>query len=286
MTNIQQPPIQKTPTQKLETKIIALDLDDTLLKEDLSISDYTVSTIQKAAQAGIYIVLCSGRTENGILPYVRRLEIAGTEAGRYIISQNGSTITDLHQRKDIFQAFVPKEILLEVNKTAQKYGLFTEVYDSSTIYVPEDNEWARVDVKLSGLNMQIIEEYEKFLEKGHPKMLIPGDPEKLQALQAELKKDLGDKATIFISKPYFLEILPKNCGKGEAILQLANHLNIPKEKTMSFGDSMNDESMFTHTEHAVAMQNALPEIQKIAKYITATTNNQDGVAHFITDWVL
>ena len=117
-------------------------------------------------------------------------------------------------------------------------------------------------------------------------MLIPGDPEKLQALQAELKKALGDKATIFISKPYFLEILPKNCGKGEAILQLANHLNVPKEKTMSFGDSMNDESMFTHTEHAVAMQNALPEIQKIAKYITATTNNQDGVAHFITDWVL
>ena len=48
--------------------------------KDLSISDYTVLTIQKAAQAGIYIVLCSGRTENGILPYVRRLEIAGTEA--------------------------------------------------------------------------------------------------------------------------------------------------------------------------------------------------------------
>ena len=134
--------------------------------------------------------------------------------------------------------------------------------------------------------MQIIEDYEKFLEKGHPKMLIPGDPEKLQDLQAELKSALGDKATIFISKPYFLEILPKNCGKGEAIQQLANHLNIPKENTMSFGDSMNDESMFTHAEHAVAMKNALPAIKEIAKYITAFTNNEDGVAHFIEDWVL
>lgn len=276
----------KTPSEKIKAKIIALDMDDTLLKEDLSISDYTVSVLQRAAEMGIYLVICSGRTENGILPYVRRLEIAGKEAGRYLISQNGSCITDLHLRKPIFQHFVPKEVLLKANKLAADFGLFSEVYDASTIYVPEDNEWARIDVNLCGLKMSIIEDYEKFLKKEHPKMLIPGEPEKILELQTVLKNELGDKATIFTSKPYFLEILPKDWGKGEAVLWLADYLGIPKENTMCFGDSMNDESMFTHVGTGVAMCNGLEHIKNIGKYVTEFSNEEDGVAHFIEKWVL
>lgn len=276
----------KTPSEKIKAKIIALDMDDTLLKEDLSISDYTVSVLQRAAEMGIYLVICSGRTENGILPYVRRLEIAGKEAGRYLISQNGSCITDLHLRKPIFQHFVPKEVLLKANKLAADFGLFSEVYDASTIYVPEDNEWARIDVNLCGLKMSIIEDYEKFLEKEHPKMLIPGEPEKILELQTVLKNELGDKATIFTSKPYFLEILPKDWGKGEAVLWLADYLGIPKENTMCFGDSMNDESMFTHVGTGVAMCNGLEHIKNIATFVTEFSNEEDGVAHFIEKWVL
>lgn len=276
----------KFPDEKIAAKIIALDLDDTLLRDDLSISDYTVSVMQKAAEVGIYLVICSGRTDNGILPYVRRLEIAGKKAGRFIISQNGSSISDLHLRQGIFQRFVSKDVLLEANRIAREFGLFSEVYDSSTIYVPEDNEWARVDVKLSGLKMVVVEDYEKFLENEHPKMLIPGEPETLLKLQDVLKKKLGHKATIFTSKPYFLEILPKNCGKGEAILWLANYLGIPRELTMCFGDSMNDESMFTHVGTGVAMCNGLEYIKKIANFVTEFSNDEDGVARFLDKWVL
>ncbi len=284
MTNTQT--LTKTPTSKLPVKIIALDLDDTLLKDDLTISDYTVSVMQKAAQAGIYLVMCSGRTENGILPHVRRLEIAGTQAGRYLISQNGTVITDLHLRKSIFQHLVPKEVLLTVHNVAKQHGMFTLVYGADTIYTQEDNEWTQIDVKLNGLKMEVVEDYEKFLEKGHPKILIPGDPEKIQEVQKELKAILKDTAEIFTSKPYFLEILPKNCGKGVALIWLANHLGIPQENTMCFGDSMNDENMFIHANYSVAMINGLDHIKNMAKYITAYTNNQDGVAHFIEDWIL
>lgn len=278
--------IVKYPKGKIGTKIIALDMDDTLLREDLSISDYSISVLQRAADMGIYLVICSGRTDNGILPYVRRLEIAGKEAGRFIISQNGSSITDLHLRKAVFEKFVPKDVLLAANKIANDFGLFSEVYDASTIYVPEDNEWARVDVKLSGLKMQIIEDYERFLEKEHPKMLIPGEPKKILELQDVLKKSLGDKATIFTSKPYFLEILPKNWGKGEAVLWLADYLGISHDLTMCFGDSMNDESMFFHVGSGVAMKNGLEHIKRIATYTTEFSNEEDGVARFIEKWVL
>ena len=146
-------------------KIIAVDLDDTLLKEDLSISDYTVDVLRKAAQKGIYIVIASGRTDNAILPYVRRLELAGTQKGRYIISQNGAVIVDLHARLPIYERFVEPSVLIYANTEAKKIGLFPEVYNESTIFVQEMNSWTELDVKLSGLKVSITPDFETYLQK-------------------------------------------------------------------------------------------------------------------------
>ncbi|MBE6350597.1 MAG: HAD family phosphatase [Spirochaetaceae bacterium] len=276
----------KLPSCKINAKIIALDLDDTLLKDDLSISDYTVNVLQKAVQAGIYIVLCSGRTENAILPYVRRLDLAGNEFGRYIIASNGSSIFDLHTRRGIFSRTVDSDVLIEAYKIALQYNLFCEVYDASTIFVPEDNEWTRMDVNLSGLDMEVVADYENFLKKGHPKMVIPGQPEQLVEFQKILLEKLGSRCVMFTSKPYFLEILPLNCGKGEALEWLSDRLDIAKDNTMAFGDSMNDESMIRFANHSTAMVNGLDAIKNQAKYVTEYSNEEDGLAKFIEKFVL
>ena len=75
--------------EKFDVKLVALDLDDTLLDRNALISDENVAALRECARRGIYVVLCSGRLEAGIVPFVRRLEIAGTEAGRYVIAING-----------------------------------------------------------------------------------------------------------------------------------------------------------------------------------------------------
>ena len=272
---------------KQKVSIIALDLDDTLLKDNLTISDYTVKILYKAAERGIYIVLCSGRAENAILPYVRKLEISGLKTGRYIISHNGATIFDLHTRLPIYTRTVPAKILIQSYHAAKKAGFSCQVYDFSTIFSPFENEWVLRDKKLSGLNLSIVEDFESFLEAGFPKMVIPGDPEKLLSLQQKLRDMFGEKAVIFTSKPYFLEVLPANTGKGEALKYLAETvLNIPKEETMSFGDSMNDESMIKYAAHSTAMINGLDYIKKIAHHITDFSNNDDGVARFIEKYCL
>lgn len=270
----------------MNIKIIALDLDDTLLNDDLKITEKTVAALQECAKRGIYVVLCSGRAENAILPYVSQLNIAGTQAGRYVISMNGSTIFDLHTRLPIYTRLVDKEILLYVYRQAQKKGLPCQVYDPSTIYPTADNEWTRRDQNLSKLNVQMVGNYEAFLEKGWSKMVVPGKPEDLVPFQEELKKELAGKATVFTSKPYFMEILPPDCGKGEALLNLADNLGIPVEETMAFGDSMNDESMIVKAGHSVAMLNGLDEIKEKARYVTRLDNNHDGIGDFLNEFVL
>lgn len=271
---------------KYPVRIIAIDLDDTLLKNDITISDYTVSVLQKTVAAGIYVVIASGRTDNAILNFVRRLDIAGFEQGRYMIAQNGASISDLHARKTIYEHHVDTDVLLGAYKVASEEGLVPEVYDASTIYVSKPNNWTDVDIKLSGLNQCIVKDYPDFLTKGWPKMLIPGEPAHIQDLLRKFRAMFGNKAVFFMSKPYFLEVLPANCGKGEALCWLCERLGINQSETMAFGDSMNDESLIRYAHHSVAMINGLDEIKSIAAHVTEKTNDEDGVACFIDKYVL
>lgn len=275
----------KIPSQKLETKIIALDLDDTLLNHNLQISPKTLDALRKASEKGIYIVLCSGRAENGILPYVRSLCIAGRQEGRYLIAVNGASIFDLHTRLPIHTNKLDKDILRFVYEEAKKRGMAAQVYDASTVYASEDNEWTQKDAVMCNLNLKIVDDFYGFMEKGHPKMIVPADPQAIADFIPFLKEKLAGKADVFISKPYFLEIMPVSCSKGEAVLWLADYLNIPHSQTMAFGDSMNDESMIVQTEHGVAMANALEHIKNVANYVTEKDNNNDGIADFLEKYV-
>ncbi|MBQ9909328.1 MAG: HAD family phosphatase [Treponema sp.] len=272
--------------EKLDVKLIALDLDDTLLNDERQISDGNVSALQQCAEKGIYVVLCSGRAEDAILPFVRRLEIAGKEAGKFLIAINGCSIFDMHKRQQIFCRKVEPEILLRANQIAEEWGLRSEVYTPDTIYYREETKWTRLDVDLCGLKGKSVENYTEFLKQGFTKMLVPGEPEELQKLQKVLREEFGGRAVIFTSKPYFLEILPPNCGKGEAIEWLSKELGFGIEKTMGFGDSMNDESLIRMAGYGVAMCNGLEEIKKIADFVTDLDNNHDGVGDFLKKHVL
>lgn len=277
----------KLPSYALDVRLIALDLDDTLLDSNRKISDKNVQVLQECVRRGIYVVLCSGRAEDGILPFVRRLDIAGSEFGKFIIAINGCSIFDMHERKQIYTCSVDSNILLKANSEAEKMGLRSEVYSPDTIFYAEGTPWTRKDVDMCGLKGKVIDDYETFLrEKKFPKMLVPGEPETLQVLQKKLKAELGDSAVIFTSKPYFLEILPPNCGKGESINWLADYIGIPRSSTMGFGDSMNDESMIVKCGYGVCMSNGIDYIKNAADFITEKDNDSSGVGDFIEKYVL
>ena len=156
------------------------------------------------------------------------------------------------------------------------------MYDGNTIYVPRVTAGAEQDAALSGLHVEVVADFKAFLMlKERPKLVFSGLPEIVERIQPLIKKELGDKAVVFTSKPYFLEIMPANCGKGVALGVLAEKLGIPHEQTMAFGDSMNDESMILSAGIGVAMKNGLQSIRSIAQYVTEKTNDEDGAAFFI-----
>lgn len=276
----------KLPEKKLPVKLIALDLDDTLLNDSREISDENVHVLRRAASLGIYVVLCSGRAEDAILPFVRRLDLAGTQAGRYIIAVNGCSIFDMHKRERIYNKKVPADVLLYADRMAREMGYYSEVYGPDVIYAEKATEWTRLDSEMCNVRLEVVEDYENFLRQGFVKMLIAGEPDKLQVLQKKLRDGLGTRANIFVSKPYFLEVLPANCGKGQAVNFLADHLGITRKETIGFGDSMNDEDMIRECGYGVAMCNGFEEIKELADFVTEKTNDENGVGDFLKKYVL
>ncbi len=277
---------QKIPAGKIAPKLIALDLDDSLLNNQLNVTDRTVAALKAAAALGVYVAICSGRAPDAILPFVRRLGLAGMEQGRYAVASNGTVVLDLHERREIYSAKVDGDILRHVNGAAASLGLPSQVYSSSTIYAGVDNKYTRMDSELTGMALELVDDYDEFLKRGFAKMIVPGDPKILLGLQEKLRDELGQRAVVLISKPYFLEVLPANCGKGEALEILCGRIGIDMKSVMAFGDSMNDESMILKCGLSVAMANGLEEIKKEAAFVTRFSNDQDGIADFVEQFVL
>ncbi len=267
-----------------EITLLALDLDDTLLREDLTISFHTKNVLKRVEEAGIIVVLASGRSPKAMERYARDLGLHKRPG--YLVCNNGTTIQESHTGTIVKEFFLPIEASLAVFDLVDAEGFPVQIYEDGTIYVSRRNEYADIDQKLTGLRQVVVDNFRSFLAAGAQKMVIPGDPALLKPLEVLLKTFIGDRVTIFTSKPYFLEILPPATGKGEALAVVAQMLGIDRNQVMAIGDSMNDESMIRWAGYGVAMLNGDPRIKAIAKAVTGRTNEEDGVADFVEQHLL
>jgi Cof subfamily protein (haloacid dehalogenase superfamily) len=216
--------------------------------------------------------------------YVRFLNLHKKKG--YIISSNGAHIKESDTGNIIRQIILPPDIAVLVYELADAEGFFVQIYEGNTIYVSRKNEFTNADEKLTGLRQVVAENFKNMVESGPLKLLIPGDPIMLKPLEEILKNYLGDKATIFTSKPYFLEVLAANCHKGSALAKIAELVKLPRESVIAIGDSMNDEAMIRWAGVGVCMQNGNEQIKAIADLVTRKDNNDDGVAAFIEEYLL
>lgn len=270
---------------KLPVGIIAMDLDDTLLRQDLTISDRTVATLAEAARRGIKIVLASGRAPEAMHNYAHRIGIDRMDS--FLICNNGSQIMSSNGTKTIREHFLPEDVAIEAFRLAVDAGLSCHIYEGNIIHASKETTFSDEDSRLSGLIVDVPDDFESLIRRGTFKLLIPGDENFIVPVEAEFKVHFRNRATVFVSKPYFLEILPFNVGKGEALREIAEDiLGLPRERVMAFGDSMNDESMIRYAGQSVAMKNGRGEIIKLARHVTEETNDDDGIADFLEKYVL
>ena len=261
----------------MSIKLIAVDIDGTLLNSQRQVTPEVFQAIQDAKAAGVKVVIATGRPIPGVLPLLEELNL--NQDGDYAITFNGGLVQETSTGNELIRETLSYEDYLDIEVLANKLGVHG-------IYTSNRNIGRYTVHESTLVHMPIYYRTpEEVADKEFVKAMYIDEPEILDAAIAKLPQEFYDRFTIVKSTPFYLEILKKTANKGIAVTHLAEKLSLTKEETMAIGDEENDRAMLEVVGSPVVMENGNPEIKKIAKYITKS-NDESGVAYAIRKWVL
>lgn len=261
-------------------KIIALDLDGTLLTKDKRILPETKAALIDAQKNGIKVVLSSGRPIPGMVDISKELLLK--EYGGYIISYNGGIIYDAKAEKIIYSASIEPSDFQKIYDLSIIHNTNLLTYKNNKVYAEFFDEYIEIECRIN--KMEFIETPDLLAEIDVPvpKFIMTESGEYLEKIEPLIKEELSENFSVSRSEPFFLEIMPKGIDKGNAIKKLCEILSISKDDVVAFGDSYNDITMIEYAGTGVAMENAKEEVKKIADFITLS-NEENGIADFLNN---
>ncbi|HBD93266.1 MAG: hypothetical protein A2015_15235 [Spirochaetes bacterium GWF1_31_7] len=258
-------------------KLIAMDIDDTLLNNKMKITFRNRLAIKRAAKKGIHIALASGRPTGSMIEIAKQL---GIEKTGYIISFNGASILELSTGKNLYQSAVNKELAHELIDLSKEHDVYIHTYLDNHIITEKRNKYTEIESEITGLSIREVSSLKDMVTQSVVKLLMLENPDRLKIVESQLKSRIGDRLSMYISKPFFLEFMGAGTDKGNSLSILADILNIKQNEVMAIGDSYNDQAMIEWAGVGVAMDNANADIKKIADHITGH-HNKSGVAEAI-----
>jgi Cof subfamily protein (haloacid dehalogenase superfamily) len=263
-------------------KMIVTDLDDTLLNSKKQVSPIDKEAIMKAQKAGIKFIFASGRPTFAMKELAQELKLA--DYGSYILSFNGSIITECSTGKNITEESLTKEDIHLMYDFSKKHNTHILTYINDEIISETDSEYIDVEVNLTKMNHRKVEDFKKTVDRDAVKCMLLEEPSYLKKVEEELKKEYGNKYSIAISKPFFLEVTKLGVDKGTAVKKLADILGIKIEEVIAAGDSFNDLPMLKAAGTSVAVANAQPEIKEIVDFVVSS-NDEGGMAELINKFI-
>lgn len=261
-------------------KLIAIDIDDTLINDDKEVTPATQTALEKAVEAGVIVTLATGRAYASAQAIARQ-----TGLNVPIITYQGALIKNLMDEKILYERYVPFDAADKLFRYCVEKGLHLQTYIDDKLYAREENEKLLAYCRLNRTPFYIEPDFAKVIAKPTPKLLIIDEPDYLDEIAPELRELLGPDVHITKSKPNFLEFMHREGTKGHALTFLAKHFDVPMEATVAVGDSWNDHEMLEAAGLGVAMGNAIQALKDIADYVTAS-NNEDGIKHVIDKFIL
>lgn len=265
-------------------KLIAIDMDGTLLKHDKTVSERNKEAIKAAREKGVTVVIATGRPIDGITRYLEELDMFTDND--YVLSYNGGLVLKTKSREVICKIGLKGSDLHYLYDLSKKLGVNIHAFsETKGLITPKNSKYTEVEANINNINI-IIDDYTD-IEDDHSiiKIMMIDEPEVLEEAMKNLPEEVYDKYTVVRSAPHFLEFLNKDVNKGVGVEMLAKHMGITLDQVITMGDAGNDLHMIECAGMGVAMGNAVDEIKEIAQYIT-DTNENDGVAKAIEHLVL
>ncbi len=262
-------------------KLVALDMDGTLLNDNKKINDRVKKAIADAREKGVKVILSSGRGFKGIEKYVRELQL-----DELVVSLNGAVVTDASGERIVFSIHMEPDVSRRIMELQREYDIFSINFIGEKMYVEEFNEKAMYFATFEGVEVIAVGNMMEFYNS-QPigKMLMIEEHEKYGMFKQRLLEELGQYINATFSLPDFLEIYNINVNKGIILRKVAEYYDIKREEVIAIGDGENDISMIEYAGLGVAMENAMDSVKNAANLITKSYV-EDGVAHVIEEYIL
>ena len=274
----------------MKIKLIALDLDGTLLDSNGIISNKTCDAIKEAVKRGIEIVPATGRNIGLICE-----EIKAIDGIRYAITSNGAAVIDIREERVIFSNFINLDILKRIIDLIKNYPIVIELYADGHAYVdkdvfdnPEKYNLNENQIHLMAYNHILIDKFFDLIDESKDinwikcveKINIPFLNEDIKKKVLKSLSNEFDELKITSSGKDNIEINISSANKGNGLEKLVNILGIRLEEVAAIGDNNNDIEMIERSGLGIAMGNDIDEIKNKAGYVTVD-NDKNGVAEAI-----
>ena len=266
-------------------KLIALDMDGTLLDSHHNITPPIKKAIQQARGKGVTVALCTGRPLSGVRDYLKELKM--DEKGDFVITYNGALVVDLHNEKTVSHLTLTGSEIRQLLQLASDLGSRSHFFDLKHVYTTnrDISDYTILDTFIIKSHLFVTSPEEVDPQGTFTKFMMVDHPEILDEALSKLPQAFKERYTVIRSAPYFLEFMNKAANKGSGVKLLAESLGIKQEEVICVGDQENDRHMIEYAGLGVAMGNAVPAIKDIACHITGT-NNEHGVAQVIEKFIL
>lgn len=265
---------------KRMVKLLALDVDGTLLRDDHSLSERNIESVRKVVESGIEVVLCTGRGAPSALPVFKLLGLTGT-----IISHNGAATVlgddfVIHEQFEMDSLAYGKLVTLLRNSK-----LFFDVSTAQSLYVEQLIPEAQQMYDLYEVVPEMISDFTDLVEGIVKVTVYEPDPLILDAFQESLPAIMPTGITMVRSGVYFIDFMIPSVNKGVALANYATSKGYKPEQVIAIGNYNNDIEMLNFAGIGIAVSNSTQEVLEVADVVVAS-NNDDGVSDAIASYVL
>ncbi|MEQ0488859.1 Cof-type HAD-IIB family hydrolase [Anaerococcus murdochii] len=265
-------------------KLIAVDVDGTLVNSNGQITARTREALIAATKAGHEVMIVSGRATFGLRHQAKTL--AFDKYGGVLSSFNGGELFDFKEKKVLASHKMDYDLAKEILEFSKDLDLELMIFDGDKILTDRpDGYYVKRESEIIDMDIKPIKNLKNGLDFAPNKFLFAQDPDKIDKPAQKLMKKFGDVTEQVKSSRFYYEVMPKGLSKGSSIIEACKIFGIDIKDTIVFGDEMNDISMFEVAGTGVAMGNAVESIKNIADYVTKS-NNEDGIAYYLENFVL
>lgn len=266
------------------TKLIAIDIDGTLLNSNREITEETIEAIGEARELGIQVVLCSGRPRAGMSGLLEKLNMNKDED--IVISFNGVLASKVVSDEVLSQTILSYQDLLKIDSFCQKNNIKYHIQNEQGIYTTnvDVGDYTVFDAYINQIPL-FVRTLDEMKDIPIYKINFAEKPETLDSIMGQIPVELTEEYTMVRSSHCFVDILNKSTSKGQAVAKVAEYLGIAQSEVMAIGDNDNDISMIEYAGIGVVMENGSVAAKSVADYMTKS-NNENGVAYAIREYAL